>query len=288
LAKLIEYDVTDVEESQGGTGVKIKPGVHPARIVRATHRTQRKDGQPANDIEIALDVGAEYDWLFTYVGLNPESEWKLAELVRAVGLKEKGKIDPEKHLKDKVIRVKVNPDTYGDQPTVSAGRLMKAQPGDEDKIGESVSELSSQETGPEDEPAATTEYPAGPDFEPSREGEEGVGSYDDWDEADLSAEAEDRGLTLPGGRGSKKNKAIQALRDEDAEASGANAGEPEASANGVPDDYDEWDLDRLKQEWEERQMGDLPAIKGRGAADRMKAALIDEIRKDDVENPFDA
>lgn len=294
MAKVIEYDVTDVEESSGGTGVKIKPGVHPARIVRANHRTEKKNGEPANDIELALDVGEQYDWVFTYVGLSDASDWKLAELVRAVGLKDKGKLDLDKHVKDKVIRVKINSGTYEGEYSPDAGRLMKAQPGDEDIIGQQVSEISSNGDGPVgDEPAASgKEYPNG--YEPWREGEEDdegatIGSYDDWSDGDLEGEVNDRGLTIPGGRGSKKNKYIAALRADDSEAlNEPEEAEASATDDAPADDYDEWDLDKLKQEWTDRNMGDLPAIRGRGAADRMKTAIIEELRKDDVENPFDA
>jgi hypothetical protein len=293
VAKLIPYDNTGVEESQGGTGVKVKPGVKVARIAKCTFRETKKDGTEANDIELALNVGDEYDWVFTYIGLGEPSKWKMAEFTRALGLKESGKIDPDKMV-GKIIRVKINPDTYEGEYSPRAGRLMKAQDGDEDAFNEgntNASEVSSQE--PDDEPDDESAKDADgdkiykdPEFVASREGEDGIDSYDDWPEDDLLAEAEDRGVTLPGGRGSKKNKAVAALREEDAEVSGASA-DDEAEGGG-DDDYDDWDLDQLKDEWGTREMGDLPTIKGRNAETRLKNKLIEELRADDAENPFDA
>lgn len=296
MAKLVPYDNTGVEESSGGTGVKVKPGVHIARIAKCTLREQNKAGDPANDIELALDVGEEFDWVFSYVGLSDAAKWKMAEFTRALGLKENGKFDPDKMV-GKFIRVKINPDTYDGQYAPRAGRFMKAQPGDEETFaegGSNVSETSSQngdggpeaEAEPEDNKDADGDpVYSDPDFTASREGEEDVGSYDDWADEDLLGEAEDRGLTLPGGRGSKRDKAIKALRAEDAEVSGASEGdEPEA---GAEDDYDEWELDALKKEWEDRELGEMPKVRGSGAQDRLKAKLIEALREDDETNPFD-
>jgi len=43
----------------------------------------------------------------------------------------------------------------------------------------------------------------------------------------------------------------------------------------------------LKEEWEGRDMGDLPSFRGKNAADRVKAAIIEALRADDEENPFE-
>jgi hypothetical protein len=290
LPTILDYDVTDVEESGGGTGVKAKPGVKVAKIMQAQHRTEKNDGSPANDIRLALNVGADFDWVFTYVGLNDASDWKLKQLIRAIGKKDKGKLNLEKDVEGKIIRVKLNPDSYEGEPTVKEAGLFPPQPGDsEEDLGGSVSESSTAKpVGPdEDDAAATTsEYPDG--YDPVREDEndEEVGKYEDWPEEDLLGEVEDRGLTMPGGRGAKSKKAIEALRaDDEAAGSPAEAG-GEATDEAPEDEYDSWDLEQLKQEWTDRQLDDLPAIKGRGAADRMKVAIIEGLRQDDVENPF--
>ena len=283
VAKLIDYDVSGVEEGGGGGSEEPKPGVYPARIVSVTQRDQKADGSPANDLQVILDLGGDYRWLYTYVGLGEASDWKLAEFVRAVGLKDKGKINPEK-LANTMVRLKVNPDQYEGNYQGKAGRLMKTVEGDE--LPESTAgskETPEEDDGPvDDEPAG--EAPEG--FEPSREGEE-FGSYEDWKDEDLEGEVSDRGCTVPGGRGSKRDKWIKALRaDDEADAEAeANGGTP---ADTEPEDnYDEWDVDQLEKEFSDRQLELPDKPRGRNAADRYLTAMIEALRQDDQDNPFD-
>jgi hypothetical protein len=357
---LIEYDVTDVEESGGGTGVKVPIGLRVAKIALCEQRETKANGQPANDIRLGLDMGPEYDWVFTYVGLGPESDWKLAEFIRALNLKDKGKLDPAKQV-GKLIRVKINHGEYNNEYAPDAGKLMAPQDGDEvgglsasaAAAGESNAidaavasptaddggfvasreddpEVGSYDDWEEDDLAAEVEdrgltlpggrgnkkdklvkalreddnaasdagdagggggddayEPAYADgFEPSRESDPEVGSYDDWEEDDLKAEVTDRGLTVPGGRGSKKDKLIVLLREEDVLADGGGGAADDAPDADSGDDYDNWELDALKKEWEERTLGDLPSFRGGGAADRVKAAIVTALREDDGANPF--
>lgn len=292
MAKLVPYDVEGVEEGGGGTGVKVKPGVHVAEIVRCQKRDQKKSGDPANDIEVALSFGDEFDWAFTYIGLSKAADWKLAEFVRALGLKEKGNLDPDKMV-GKLMRVKVNSGSYEGEYAPDVGRLMPAQKGD--KVGEKASELSSTPSGPDMEPEeegdgdGATEPADG--FVPSRESDPDIGSYDEWTDDDLVAEADDRGVALAGGRGKKRDKAIAALRADD-EAADGDGGDGGGGDDDTPaaegDEYDDMDLDALKAEWDAREMGDHPNIKGRNAADRLKAAIIEALREDDTANPFEA
>lgn len=292
MAKLIEYDVSDVEESTGGTGVKAKPGVYAAEIVRCTQREEKRDGTPANDIEVALNVGEDYDWLFTYIGLSKAADWKLKEFVSALNLKDKGKLDPEKMV-GKIIRVKVNPGTYEGEPSPDAGRLMKAIKGDSPGP---VSAVSASKNGaataaePEDDADDT------PDDKPVwREGQPDpddvdalVGPYDEWEESDLLAEVEDRGLILPGGRGAKKGKAITALRADDEQSGTAieSEGDHETSDG---EDYTEWDTDDLIAEYEGRGFEeDIPSFRGRNSEQRKRDAIIKALSEDDGTDPFDA
>jgi hypothetical protein len=197
LAKVITYDVSGVEESGGGTGVKVRPGVKVAKIETCEQRTENAQGGPANDIKVGLNFGPDFDWGFTYVGLGPASDWKLAEFIRACGLPPKGKFDPEKQ-RGKFIRVKVNPGTYEGAYSPDMGRLMKAQPGDEKKWPgiNGKAELAEDEPDdaePDNEADDTTEDAVektyeDPDFVPSRENDPEIGSYDDWEDADLESE----------------------------------------------------------------------------------------------------
>jgi hypothetical protein len=283
MAKLIEYDVSNVE-SAGGGSEQPKPAVYPAVIRICEQRDTKADGTPANDIRVALDLGGDYAWLFTYIGLGEASDWKMKEFINAVGLKEKGKFDPDKMI-GKMIRVKVNPDTYEGAYTARAGRLMKSIKGDE--LPE-PGEVSEDGAGPADEAEPEAEASGDEDFTPSREGEE-FGSYEEWDDPDLEAEVEDRGLTVVGGRGKKRDKWIKTLREDDNQAAsepGDDDHEEEASAEGA-DDYDEWETPELEAEFKDREL-DLPKKpRGSGAADRYKEALIEKLREDNDANPFD-
>jgi hypothetical protein len=292
VAKLIEYDVTDVEESSGGTGVKVPIGLRVGEIRLCEQRSAKTDGTPANDIRVGINMGSDYDWLFTYVGLGPESDWKLAEFVRAMGLKDKGKMDTDKMI-GKLLRVKVNPGEYGGEYSPVAGRLFPAQRGDE--VGSvSMSSQAAEEAGmlshdgSADGEVQESEGTGTEGFVPSRESDPEVGSYDDWAEDDLLAEVEDRGLTLPGGRGAKLDKAIKALRADDIVTEEVD-GEPEASANGdSADDYEEWEIEKLIAEYKDRQFEDeLPAFRGRNAKERQKEAIVTALREDDEASPFE-
>jgi len=291
MAKVIKYDNSGVEESGGG-GVQPRAGIYPAKVAICRQRTEKNDGSPANDIEVALNLGGDFAWVYTYIGLSEAADWKLAEFTRALGLKEKGQFDPDK-IVGKMIRVKVNPDSYEGEYRARAGKLMKTQRGDELATADGTATEPGEDEGDYAE-EQTQGAPAGAsegdhEFTPERENpdDDDIGSYDDWDDADLAAEVEDRGLTVPGGRGSKRTKHIKALRTDDEAA----AEEPEEAEEGHddsdgPDDYDEWSPDELVAEMTEREL-DLPAKpRGRNAGERYKEKLIEALRADDDEHPF--
>jgi hypothetical protein len=288
VAKLITYDVSNVEEQEGSTGVKVKPGVKVAKIMVCEQRTQKTDGSPANDIRLGMSVGPEYDWVWTYIGLGEASDWKLKEFIKAVGLKDKGKMDPDK-MKGKILRVKINSGEYDGEYSPRVGKLFPAQPGDE--VG-GVSEMSTNgASGPDEDDLNEPAVGEAEEFVPTREDpdDEEVGTYDEWDEVDLLGEVEDRGLTMPGGRGTKKVKAIKALRADDEAASEEPEEEEESDDDDTPDtdDYETWTVEDLTTEWGEREMGDLPNIRGRNREERLKTAIIEQLRKDDTDNPFE-
>lgn len=290
LAKLIKYDVTDVEESGGGTGVKAKPGLYAAKIMKCAAREEKRDGTPANDIEVALNIGEEYDWLFTYIGLSKAADWKLKEFTAALGLPDKGGIDTDK-LIGKMVRVKVNPGTYEGQPSPSAGRLMKAQKGDEPGPVSAVSATAAGSNGhdaTDDEPeAAVDDTPRWREGQPDPDNpDELVGSYDEWEDEDVFGEVTDRDLTLPGGRGGKRAKAIAALRadDEAASAEPEPDAEPDADDDG---DYEAWSTEELVAEYVSREFDDpTPEFKGRNADKRQRDAIITALTEDDQADPF--
>jgi hypothetical protein len=88
----IPYDVTGIESR---SGEHAKPATYTVEIVEAEQRTEKNDGSPANDIRLRLDfVDDDFMPLFTYIGLSGASGWKLKELIKAVGLPEKGTLAP--------------------------------------------------------------------------------------------------------------------------------------------------------------------------------------------------
>lgn len=302
MASIVEYDVTNVEESEYGDGTEEpKPGIYPARIIRAERRTEKSDGKPANDIKVLMSLGGDYRLKASYIGLGDESDWKLKEFIRALDLKEKGKLDLEK-LGGKMIRVKINPDTWENEYQGKVGRLMKGQPDDElPKPGASSNGAGPAASANDDEPEAgpqgtvgsgyppTDEFPDG--YEPVREDEndDNVGSYDDWSDEDVEAEFKDRALTAPGGRGKKRDKMITALRADD-----ANPIEPEGEADAEPttsgeeDDYETWSVEELEKEFADRNL-DLPSKpRGSNAATRYATALVEALRADDAADPFES
>jgi len=285
MAKLVEYDISNVEASGGGGSEEPKPAVYPAVIRVCERRTEKADGTPIDDLRVALDLGGDYRWLWTYIGFAQASEWKLAEFIRALDLKETGKFDPDKMV-GKMLRVKVNPGTYEGAYRADAGRLMKALKGDE------LAEAS--ENGAEPAAEADDEEPqasADGEFEPSREGSEDVGSYDEWDDDDLEAEVSDRELTVPGGRGKKRDKWIKALRDDDSAAiaePGDDDFEGDADAEAsAEDDYDTWEVTELEKEIKDRELELPKKPRGQGAKARYSEALITALREDDEANPFE-
>lgn len=285
MAKLVEYDVSGVEASGGGGTEQPKQGIYTAKIVQCKVREEKADGSPANDIMVAFDLGADYTWVYTYIGLSEAADWKLAEFTRSLGLKEKGKFDPDK-LVGKIIRLKINPDTYEGEYRGRVGRLMQAGPKDDI--------LPSDGAGPtdDDEAEATNEESetigSGGAFTPTREDpeDEDVGAYEDWEDDDLEAEVEDRGVTVGGGRGKKRDKWIKALRLDDESADDEPEGEEEGEAEEEGDEYDEWDVKELTAEAKDRELEMPKKTRGSNAEERLRVKLIELLRADDQEEPF--
>jgi hypothetical protein len=280
VAKLIEYDVTDVEPG-GGQGDEPQPAVYDGTIKTVEYRDQKSDGSPVNDIHLAIDIGGGHRWMHTYINLDGAADWKLRELTDALGLPPKGKIDPDK-FKNKKLRVKVNPGTYdwgdGNGPVYRAqtGTLLKPKSSDdyEPETDGAPSDVTSEDAG-------FVAYREGqPDPEnPTEE----IGSYDDWTDDDLEAEVSDRNLTVPGGRGKKRDKYINALRSDDEETTATEPAQPaedsfvatrEGDENGS---YDDWPEEDLTAELNDRG---LPTPGGRG---KKQDKIIAALRADDAE-----
>lgn len=239
MATRIKYDVSDVEPGRD-SGDPPQPGLYAATVASVTHRDKKSNGDPTNDLEVVLDLGAKYSRLWTYVQLdNPATAWKLRELTDALGMPPKGTLDIKAMEGKKVsVRVKADKDLEGNYRG-SVKNLLK--PGSEEDDGDG------------DAPA-------------------GAGQYDDWDDDDLKAELEERGLKVSGRFSTQK--AIDLLEESDDDAEGKTGGADDADA--PTDDYDEWTLEDLKTEADEREL----KISGRKTTEK----LIEALRANDVES----
>lgn len=241
-AQGIPYDVTGVESR---SGEHAKPDTYTVEIVEAEQRTEKNDGSPANDIRVRLDfVDDDYMPLYTYIGLSGASGWKMKELVKAVGLPEKGNLVPDK-LIGKKIRVKVVADQYEGNYTARAGTLLPLKGGDD----------AADEGDAED--------------------------YEDWSLDELQAEAEERGVEIKGRKTEAKYRDALLADDEEQGEGEADEEEPEAEAEPeYTDDYDDWETNELKEELADRKI-DLP--KGRLTKSKIVAILREDDGKDPFE-----
>lgn len=280
----VTYDVSGVEDSGGGDEAPV--AVYPMQIMVAEQRTNKANGDPTKDIHIALKIlgDVNYRWLHFYVDPAADGQkWKWKQLTDALGLPAKGSVDLDKQIKGQKVRGKVNAGTSNDE-----AKTYRAEMGTVMRFGD-------------DDDAAEPDAPEQPDtpdaeaadgFVASRELVDGIGSYDEWPDGDLEGETQDRGLTIPGGRGAKRAKYITALRADD-EAAGGSTPEAEDESEAAPepageDDYDTWDVNQLTQECKDRALSDLPAKeKGAGAGAKFKAALVERLRADDNSDPFE-
>jgi hypothetical protein len=278
---VITYDGSDVETGGGGS-IEPPVTVYPAIIRKMEVRTQKKGGDPVNDIEIAFDLGGDFRWLYYYVGLEKDFAWKLRQLTDALGLPPKGKLDTKKAVGE-MVRIRVQEDTYEDEYRARVGRVMRAVDGDElPEPGDSGTTADAEpEDGPEDD-AETGGYTA------IREDPEGeIGKYEDWPDGDVKEEFSDRGLEITG---RKTEKAMIAALREDDEAGDDSAtavaeAEAEAETGEAPEypdgydparetdenPYDDWPVEDLEGEVSDRG---LTAPGGRGKKeDKLMAAL---------------
>jgi hypothetical protein len=295
VAEVIDYNVEGVESGGGGGSVEPKPGVYPARIVVAAKRTEKNDRTPANDVKVTFDLGGDYTWVNSYIGLGPESDWKLAEFIRALGLREKGKLDLKK-IQNKMVRVKINADTYENEYRGKVGRIMPGAP--DDVLPEPSANGAGPEASADDdvdvEPDAesgvlgsgyppTDEFPNG--YEPERETDDN--KYDDWSDDDIEGEFTDRALAAPGGRGNKRTKMITALRADDENPVQPEGDAGDGAGSGEDDDYDSWDSEQLEKELTDRQLDVPKKPRGSNAEQRHMDAMIEALREDDNADPFE-
>lgn len=243
------YDVSDVES--GGGGTEPQPDMYDGKVVSITPRKQKSNGDPVNDLEVVVDLGGEYVRKWMYVQLdNPNSRWKLRELIDAVDAPPKGTI-AQLIKKGEGAKVKVKIKAGTNQDGSYRGEIKNLfKPGDEVVDDEEAAALA------EVEPA----------------------EYGEWPKEDLLAEIEERGLEKPAGRVTVE-KLVAVLEAHDAEG---DPDEPEDEAEDATfdirnvdgfEDWDEWSSDDLKEYVKENDI----AIEGRFSEAKARAAIEESV-----------
>lgn len=309
------YDNSDVETGGGGEQAPI--GTLDGTIVAITYRDTKKDGSAANDIEVVVDVGAEYSRLWRYIGFAANQRWKMREFTDAVGLPASGTLT-DAILKKKVgakvlvktvqgssmdgsdrteIKTLFPPRAEGDS---TAG--LDSGGGDEGFDSWSDDDLKAQLkesdvaiagrftrdkaiaalVGVEDEDG-TVEDDGDPDgevagFDISQV--EGFEDFDTWDSYDLKGEMDNRDLAIAGKFTDAKAR-VAIIEAVEAEFESGD-GDAVAGSAAAEDDYEDWELSELKEEVDSRkEQGAEITITGRATPGKLIAAL----REDDVK-PF--
>jgi Protein of unknown function (DUF669) len=260
----IKYDNTGVESSQFKQPT---PGLYTMKIEEANHR----DEEGKNDIELVLVViGGEFDGakLWSYVGLSEPAAWKRKEFTDALGMPEKGEIDTNKLVNQK-MKVKVNGDQYQGEYRARVGRFAPIDA----SVGETTDEPEAEETTTGDEAEDYTTWELG----------DLVSAINDDEE--LAAKLP--GLTLEGDDAATdedKDYLVGFLEAADAETIdeylAENPWEEGGGEEAEPVDYSTFSLDEVKEEIGRRG---LAVPKGRSPKAKLIKILEDNDKeKDDV------
>jgi hypothetical protein len=257
----IRYDVSDVES---GGGEQAPPKIYKAKILTAEHRTEKTDGtkiEGKGDFHLTVSVGDGYAPLHSYIGLYDATAWKLREFTDALGLPAKGSLDAKK-LVNKECRVQVVKDEYDGAYKARLKTWLKAKDDEDEADDESDEEDEEPEAEEEDEDEVEEDEEAEEEEDEEPEEEEADDPLADLDRNELKAYIKENELDI---------KVLRSMSDDDLRA---------AIVDAEGDDYDDWSLGDLKEEFNKR---DLTLKKGAKAT---KANLIAALRADDNEEPF--
>lgn len=280
----IKYDVRDVEPSRS-FDVPIPVGVYLMVISNAVKRLS-KEGNDMLEIEMEVAKGEHKGRkVWEYIVLDDSSEWKVRQLIDALGEKLKGTIDTDK-LIGKAITIKTKHDSFerendetGDNEIVVTSKvasLLKLKKSGEDTEEEKDAEAEDEE---EEEPEAAGDE----ETEETEEEESEDYTWDDLAEMDRAALKEfkkeneaDTKIT--------KGKSDDAIREELAEEFGIEKPEEAEDEEEEPEEeeeeadeesgYDDMTMPELKED-----------LKGRGLkVAGTKKALIKRLEKDDAKS----
>jgi hypothetical protein len=270
LSPAIRYDVSDVESSGGE---QAPPKIYKGKITAVEHRTEKSDGtkiEGKGDLHITVSIGDNYAALHSYVGLYPATAWKLREFIDAIGLKDKGSIDPTK-LVGKECRVQVVKDEY--EGAYKARLKTWLAPKDD-------TEEEDEEPDPDNEPEAEEPEEEEPEAEEEPEEEEEVEP-----EEEEEPEPEDDGDADDGLDDLDRTELKAILKEEEIEFKVFKSTDTEEIRAAIReardgDNYDEWSLADLKDEMTKRS---LKLEKGTKATSKN---IIEALRSDDNEDAF--
>jgi hypothetical protein len=286
----LKYDIRGVESGQD-FDEPIPKGVYRMSILSCI-QTKSSKGNDMLELELEIIKGKfKGRRVWDYVVLTKKSEWKLASLVRALGLKEKGGLNPEK-LTGKTLTAKVKLETYttedddGDEVTKVTNKIASLLP-------KADAEEAEEEEPEEEEEEEEAEEPD--EEEEEEDGDEEGYTEEEINEADKAALKEIISDEELGIRVTKKTK-VAALRKKVLEAleeaelmEEAEEPDEEEEEEGDEDEagYDEMSLAELKAELKERELkvgGKKPALIKRLEADDEEEE--GEGEDDDGDEPF--
>lgn len=140
MAKL-KYDVSGIEEQEDKgfdeyDGEPAKPGTYNGRVDKATVTKSSNDNPMVEWIVVIEDD--PYDghplWFYTTYTGDEEKDWKFANTIRAIGMKDKGAFDDEKVTEAKPkIRIRVKNETYEGEKRPKCAKILPAKAGSSSK-----------------------------------------------------------------------------------------------------------------------------------------------------------
>jgi hypothetical protein len=265
----VKYDVRGVEPGRD-YDEPIPKGVYKVKILSCLlTKSSKKNDMFELELEV---VKGEHKGrrLWDYVTLTEEAKWKLSGLVHALGLKEKGSIDPES-LQGKTLAIKVKHETYtteddeGNEITKITSKVGSMLPKKEEE--------AEDEEEPDEEEEETEDEDEDEEEEDEEEDEDEEYTLEEIQEANKAELKEIISEEELGIRVTKKTK-LADLRDKVAEALELNEEEEEEEEPEEEDegeDYSEMSLKELRKELKEREL----------STSGKKAALIKRLEKDD-------
>ena len=126
----VDYDIGTADSNDYGD--QPPPGEYAAEVVQCELRTEKRDGSPTRDLEVAFDLGDDrYAWVWAYPKLNSAL---FAQLLRAVGIEQpKGSFDTDS-LIGKSVRLRIVATTFQGGYWAKVKAVLPAEPSNEKEV----------------------------------------------------------------------------------------------------------------------------------------------------------